>query len=91
MEQMADTTLIPSPRVPVVDADTGLITTHWFRFLNNQFLILDSSTSSNLAGGVAGEVPFQSAPNKTTFSVNLLFNSTRNVLSVKGGIGGGKF
>jgi len=147
----ANITLIPAPRVPIVDLQTGLVSTQWFRYFYNLYYLtgqgtgllpttsggtglgtyavgdmlyfnngfkfnklaiglpnyvmtsngtspvwsdpdtITVKTAKNLAGGLAGEIPFQSAPNSTTFSTGLRFNSSTEVLTAKGGIGGGQF
>ena len=148
---MPNITQIPAPRVPIVDGDTGLVSTQWFRYFYNLYFItgqgsgllpttsggtglgvydtgdmlyfnngftfnrlaiglptyvmtsngtapvwtdpdtITVKTAKNLAGGLAGQIPFQSAPGITTFSTGLLFNSATNVLAATGGIGGGQF
>lgn len=147
----ANITQIPAARVPIVDGDTGLISTQWFRYFYNLYYItgqgtgllpttsggtglgtydrgdmvyfdhgftfnklaiglpnyvmtstgtgptwsdpdtITVKTAKNIAGGLAGEIPFQSAPNTTIFSTGLLFDSASQVLTAKGGIGGGQF
>jgi len=39
-------TNIPAPRVPFIDERTGLISREWFRFLNNQFTLTGSGTTT---------------------------------------------
>ena len=41
---MPNITQIPAPRVPVVDGNSGLMTTQWFRYFNNLNTILGSGT-----------------------------------------------
>jgi hypothetical protein len=41
-----------------------------------------ATTATNLSGGLATEIPFQSAPNITTFSPNLTYNDGTNTLNV---------
>ena len=36
---------IPAPRVPLIDARTGLISREWFRYFNNQFQLTGSGTT----------------------------------------------
>jgi hypothetical protein len=48
-------------------------------------------TATNIAGGLANQVPFQSAPSTTTFSSDFTFNNSTKILTATGGIGGGTF
>lgn len=41
---MPNITQIPAPRVPLVEGNTGLISTQWFRYFNNLNTILGSGT-----------------------------------------------
>lgn len=41
---MPNITQIPAPRVPLVEGNTGLMTTQWFRYFNNLNTILGSGT-----------------------------------------------
>jgi len=41
---MLNITQIPAPRVPLVEGNTGLISTQWFRYFNNLNTILGSGT-----------------------------------------------
>ena len=45
-------------------------------------LATTATTSTNLSGGLATEIPFQSAPNTTIFSPNLTYNDGTNTLNV---------
>ncbi len=44
-----------------------------------------ASTATNLAGGQAGQIPFQSASGKTAFSSTLTFNTATTILEINGG------
>lgn len=50
---MANITQIPAPRVPVVDANTGLISVQWFRYFNNVNTFIGGGTgiAPPIAGG----------------------------------------
>jgi len=39
---MLNTTTIPAPRVPLVDPETGIISTEWYRYLFNLFVLAGS-------------------------------------------------
>ena len=43
---MANITQIPAPRIPVVDANTGLISVQWFRYFNNVNTIVGDGTGT---------------------------------------------
>lgn len=45
----------------------------------------DATTATNLAGGLQGQIPFQSSPGITTFSSTLTFNASSRTLEVNGG------
>jgi hypothetical protein len=44
---MADITQIPSSKVPVMLADTGLMSTQWYRFLFNLYTITNNGVSGS--------------------------------------------
>lgn len=44
-----------------------------------------ADTATNIANGLSGQIPFQEAPNKTTFSSALTFITATNALLVNGG------
>ena len=56
-------TQIPAPRVPLIDANTGLISREWFRFLNALYEQLGGG-----AGGATGT--FTTTDSKTVTVVN---------------------
>jgi hypothetical protein len=60
---MLNSTQIPAPRVPVIDANTGLMSREWFRFLNAVYEQLGAG-----AGGASGT--FTTADAKTVTVVN---------------------
>ena len=43
-----------------------------------------STTATNIAGGLANQIPYQSAPGATAFSANLTWNNSTNTLGVVG-------
>lgn len=47
---MANITQIPAPRIPVVDANTGLVSVQWFRYFNNVNTIVGDGTGVILVG-----------------------------------------
>lgn len=47
MPSQTNITQIPAPRVPIIDAKTGLLSREWFRFFNNMFTILGSGASDD--------------------------------------------
>lgn len=59
----ANITQIPAPRVPLIDAGTGLISREWFRFLNALYEQLGAG-----AGGASGT--FTTTDFKTVTVVN---------------------
>ena len=60
---MLNSTQIPAPRVPIVDANTGLMSREWFRFLNAVYEQLGGGE-----GGASGT--FTTADSKTVTVVN---------------------
>jgi hypothetical protein len=60
---MLNSTQIPAPRVPVVDANTGLMSREWFRFFNAVYEQLGAG-----AGGASGT--FTTVDGKTVTVVN---------------------
>jgi len=50
---MPNITQIPAPRVPLIETDTGLMTTQWFRYFNNINTIVGggSGVTPTTAGG----------------------------------------
>ena len=60
---MSNVTQIPAPRVPLIDANTGLISREWFRFLNAIYEQLGGG-----AGGASGT--FTTTDLKTVTVVN---------------------
>lgn len=60
---MLNSTQIPAPRVPVIDANTGLMSREWFRFLNAIYEQLGAGE-----GGASGT--FTTADAKTVTVVN---------------------
>ena len=58
-------TQIPAPRVPLIDADTGLISREWFRFLNSVYEQLGGG-----AGGATGTFKSADTVPKTVTVVN---------------------
>lgn len=60
---MLNSTQIPAPRVPIVDANTGLMSREWFRFLNAVYEQLGEG-----AGGASGT--FTTVDGKTVTVVN---------------------
>jgi trimeric autotransporter adhesin len=57
-------TTIPAPRVPLINADTGLISTEWYRFLFNLYTL--SGSGSNLVS--LDELQLGPPPQPTTTS-----------------------
>jgi len=47
-------TNIPASRVPIVEANTGIISREWYRYLFNQYEQLSGVTSHNLLNGLQG-------------------------------------
>lgn len=47
---MANITQIPAPRIPVVDANTGLVSVQWFRYFNNVNTIVGDGTGTIAVG-----------------------------------------
>jgi hypothetical protein len=54
---MPNITQIPAPRVPLIDPNTGLISTQWFRYFNN---------INTIVGGGTGVTPPQSGGTGTS-------------------------
>lgn len=54
MATTPNTTNIPAPRVSIIDPRTGLISREWYRYLFNQFTILQNSGTHNELAGLQG-------------------------------------
>lgn len=59
-------TKIPSARVALTDANTGLISREWFRFLNNIYVVSGGSTlgvAQVVNGGTGGSTAAEARSN----------------------------
>lgn len=90
MPNLQNITKIPSSRVALLDANTGLISREWFRFLNNVYVISGGSTqgvAQIVNGGTGGSTAVEARANLGAGTVNrVVGEGSRNGLTLTGDV-----
>jgi hypothetical protein len=82
---MLNLTQVPAPRVPLVDSNTGLVSTEWFRFFNGLYAIVGEN--QNTLQPVNGGTGLSATPTNGQLLIGNAVGYTLNTLTPGAGIG----
>jgi hypothetical protein len=82
---MLNLTQVPAPRVPIVDSNTGLVSTEWFRFFNGLYAIVGEN--QNTLQPVNGGTGLSAIPTNGQLLIGNAVGYTLNTLTPGAGIG----
>lgn len=82
---MLNLTQVPAPRVPLVDGNTGLVSTEWFRFFNGLYAVIGAN--QNVLQPVNGGTGLSTIPTNGQLLIGNAVGYTLNTLTPGVGIG----
>jgi hypothetical protein len=82
---MLNLTQVPAPRVPLVDGNTGLVSTEWFRFFNGLYAVVGEN--QNTLQPVNGGTGVSAIPTNGQLLIGNAVGYTLNTLTPGAGIG----
>lgn len=82
---MLNLTQVPAPRVPLVDSNTGLVSTEWFRYFNGLYAIVGEN--QNTIQPVNGGTGVSATPTNGQLLIGNAAGYTLNTLTPGAGIG----
>ena len=81
---MLNLTQVPAPRVPLVDGNTGLVSTEWFRFFNGLYAVVGAN--QNVIQPVNGGTGVSATPTNGQLLIGNAVGYTLNTLTPGAGI-----
>ena len=81
---MLNLTQVPAPRVPLVDSNTGLVSTEWFRFFNGLYAVVGEN--QNTLQPVNGGTGLSATPTNGQLLIGNAVGYTLNTLTPGAGI-----
>ena len=82
---MLNLTQVPAPRVPLVDNNTGLVSTEWFRYFNGLYAVVGAN--QNVIQPINGGTGLSTIPTSGQLLIGNAVGYTLNTLTPGAGIG----